>query len=66
MLKTLMGRLPALLALIVLIAFAAPELAAQQVNPTASAVQEEQLLRALQSGQAVPAASPSRMPVPPP
>lgn len=53
MLKTLMGRLPALLALMVLIAFAAPELAAQQVNPTASAVQEEQLLRALQSGEAV-------------
>ena len=53
MLKTLMGRLPGLLALLVLIAFAAPELTAQQVNPTASSVQEEQLLRALQSGQAV-------------
>jgi formate dehydrogenase subunit gamma len=53
MLKTLMMRLPALLALVALIAFAAPELGAQQINPTESAVQEEALMRALQSGQAV-------------
>jgi formate dehydrogenase subunit gamma len=53
MLKALMVRLPALLALVALIAFAAPELVAQQVNPTESAVQEEQLLRALQSGESV-------------
>jgi formate dehydrogenase subunit gamma len=53
MLKTLMGRLPALIALIALIAFAAPEIRAQQVNPTDSAIQEEQLLQALQSGQSV-------------
>jgi formate dehydrogenase subunit gamma len=53
MLKTLMGRLPALIALVALIAFAAPELRAQQVNPTDSAIQEEQLLQALQSGQSV-------------
>ena len=50
MLKTLMpgnfmGRLPVLVALIALIAFAAPELRAQQINPTDSAVQEEQLMQ---------------------
>jgi formate dehydrogenase subunit gamma len=53
MLSSFMGRLPALIALVVLIAFAAPELRAQQVNPTESAVQEEQLMQALQSGQSV-------------
>jgi formate dehydrogenase subunit gamma len=53
MLKTLMLRLPALLALIALIALAAPELRAQQVNPTESAVQEDALMRELQSGQSV-------------
>ena len=53
MLKTLMGRVPILIALIALIAFTAPELRAQQVNPTDNAVQEEQLMQALQSGQSV-------------
>lgn len=53
MLKTLTGRLAGYLALIVLFAFAAPELQAQQVNPTENAVQEEQLMQALQSGQSV-------------
>ncbi|TVR07529.1 MAG: formate dehydrogenase subunit gamma [Salinarimonadaceae bacterium] len=48
-----MARMPAILAVLVLFAFAAPELSAQQINPTASAVQEEQLMRALQSGEAV-------------
>ena len=53
MLKTLMLRLPALLALVALIAFAGPEVRAQQVNPTESSVQEDALMRALQSGEAV-------------
>jgi formate dehydrogenase subunit gamma len=51
--RTLMARLTALLAVIALFAFAAPQLHAQQINPTESAVQEEQLLRALQSGESV-------------
>ncbi|MCC5976952.1 MAG: formate dehydrogenase subunit gamma [Salinarimonas sp.] len=42
-----------LFAVVALFAFAAPPLAAQQVNPTESSVQEEQLMRALQSGEAV-------------
>ena len=53
MLKKLRLHLPALLGLLVLIGFAAPELRAQQVNPTENAVQEEALMRALQSGDSV-------------
>lgn len=56
MLQTLAGRLFAcfaLMALMALITFAAPELRAQQVNPTQSAVQEDALMRALQSGESV-------------
>jgi len=51
--QTLLKRAATLFAVVALITFAAPELSAQQVNPTESAVQEEQLMRALQSGEAV-------------
>ena len=53
MVQTLLKRAATLFAVVALITFAAPELSAQQVNPTASSVQEEQLMRALQSGEAV-------------
>ncbi len=53
MLKTLTGRLFACLALVALLAFAAPELPAQQINPTENSVQEDALMRALQSGESV-------------
>ena len=53
MVQTLLKRAATLFAVVALITFAAPELSAQQVNPTESAVQEEQLMRALQSGEAV-------------
>jgi formate dehydrogenase subunit gamma len=51
--QTLLKRAATLFAVVALFAFAAPELSAQQINPTESAVQEEQLMRALQSGEAV-------------
>lgn len=41
------------LAVLVVLAFAAPHLSAQQVNPTAKSVTEEQLFQALQQGQSV-------------
>lgn len=53
MTKAILARFSAIFAVVALFAFAAPELSAQQVNPTASSVQEEQLMRALQSGQTV-------------
>ncbi len=53
MVQTLLKRTATLFAVIALVTFAAPELSAQQVNPTESSVQEEQLMRALQSGEAV-------------
>lgn len=53
MLRKLTIFLPALLALMALMAFAAPELGAQQVNPTENSVQEDSLMRSLQSGDAV-------------
>ncbi|MGY6568677.1 MAG: formate dehydrogenase subunit gamma [Salinarimonas sp.] len=53
MVQTLLKRAATLFAVVALFALAAPELAAQQINPTASSVQEEQLMRALQSGEAV-------------
>jgi len=53
MLKTLTGRLFACFALVALMALAAPELPAQQVNPTENSVQEDALLQALQSGESV-------------
>jgi formate dehydrogenase subunit gamma len=51
--QTLLKRAATLFAVVALITFAAPELSAQQINPTESSVQEEQLMRALQSGEAV-------------
>ncbi len=53
MVQTLLKRAATLFAVVALITLAAPELSAQQVNPTESAVQEEQLMQALQSGEAV-------------
>lgn len=53
MLRTLTGRLFACFALVALMTFAAPALRAQQVNPTENSVQEDALMRALQSGESV-------------
>jgi len=53
MLKTLAMRLFACFALVALMAFAAPGLQAQQVNPTENSVQEDALMRSLQSGESV-------------
>jgi formate dehydrogenase subunit gamma len=50
---TIFSRLLALLVIGAFVAFAAPDLHAQQVNPTADSVHEDALLEALQSGQAV-------------
>ncbi|MFC7705916.1 formate dehydrogenase subunit gamma [Plastorhodobacter daqingensis] len=50
-LKTLAARCLGLLAVVLLMAVSAPQLSAQQINPTQSSVQEQQLLEALQGGQ---------------
>jgi formate dehydrogenase subunit gamma len=46
-------RLFSALAVVALLAYATPHLMAQQVNPTANSVTEEQLFQALQQGQSV-------------
>lgn len=51
--NSIIARLFALVVVGALVAFTMPGLHAQQVNPTASSVQEEALLEALQSGQSL-------------
>lgn len=51
--RTITFHLASALAVLALLTLAAPQVTAQQVNPTESSVSEEALLQALQSGEAV-------------